>query len=47
MTKKEQLIQKLNDTYAEHRESWLHMKLEDIVLLASNIAASDYAAHNS
>ena len=43
MTKKEQLIQKLNDSYAEHRESWLHMKPEDIVLLASNIAASDYA----
>ena len=43
MTKKEQLIQNLNDSYAEHRESWLHMKPEDIVLLASNIAAADYA----
>ena len=43
MTKKEMLIQKLTSCYAEHRESWLHMKPEDIVLLASNIAASDYA----
>ena len=44
MTKKEQLINKLNSCYAEHRESWLHMKPEDIVLLASNIASADYAA---
>ena len=43
MTKKEQLIQKLNTSYAEHRESWLHMKPEDLILLASNITAADYA----
>ena len=43
MTKREELTEKLNSCYAGHRESWLHMKPEDLVCLAASISSESYA----